>query len=53
MVSARLERSSSGYNLKEFPLSGFCDSQSMLMKEANMDGSISIDGFAFAAFGCG
>ena len=48
-----LERFSSALNREGFPLARFCDSESMLVKEADMDGSISIDGFAFAAFGSG
>ena len=50
---ASLERFSSVLNREGFPLARFCDSTSLLVKEADLDGSISIDGFACPAFGGG
>lgn len=52
-AKAGLERFSSVMNREGFPRAGFSDSESMLVKEAGMDGSSLIDGFACAASGCG
>jgi hypothetical protein len=48
-----LERFSSVMNREGFPRARFSDSESMLVKEAGMDGSSFIDGFACPASGCG
>jgi hypothetical protein len=40
-------------NREGFPRARFSDSESMLVKEAGMDGSSFIDGFACPASGCG
>jgi len=45
-----IERISTGMNRQGFPTIAFCDSYSVLVKEAGMDGSPAFDGFALAAF---
>jgi len=47
-----LERFSTALNRKGFPRGGFSDSESVLVKEASMDGSAFIVGFACPA-SCG
>lgn len=51
-VAFRLERFSTVLNRKGFPRDGFSDSASVLVKEASMDGSAFIVGFACSA-SCG
>ncbi|BAJ79660.1 hypothetical protein ACMV_03130 [Acidiphilium multivorum AIU301] len=46
-----LERLSTGLNREGFPLALISDSESVLVKEAGMDGPTTIDGSSSAAFG--